>query len=76
MLLAVGAERHFYAYIDVQVLTPDIIAATALKENHSNNTVTVWGDFFAVVLFVPDGCFNAFCTLPTSFNITQDIFVG
>ena len=40
VLRAVGAERHFYAYIDVQVLTPDVTAANAVKDSHSNNMFT------------------------------------
>ena len=40
VLLAVGAERHLDAYLDVQVLTQVITAATILTEGHCNNMVT------------------------------------
>ena len=44
VLLAVGAERHFYAYIDVQVLMPDITTATTLTESNPIIVVTTWRD--------------------------------
>ena len=39
VLLVVGVEKHFYAFIDVQALMQDITARTILTEDHLNDMV-------------------------------------